>query len=107
MPFDPISWAVGYAASQGANSLVHKIFDVGAYGEIQAAAMKWSSELPEDIRTPSKALFDIELSEQSSQSRNKLKQAILELHKVPTEGEWLDALNRIVGIQAKGTWTGR
>jgi hypothetical protein len=92
MPFDPISWALGYVASRGANSLVQQIFDMGAYREIQAAAAKWSSDLPEDIRTPSQALFDIELTEQSSQSRSKLKQAILELHKVPTEGEWFDAL---------------
>ena len=95
MPFDPVSWAVGYVATKGANALLERIFDVGAYGEIQAAATKWSSDLPESIRTPSQALFDIESdikSEQSSLSRNKLKQAILELHKVPTEREWFDAL---------------
>jgi hypothetical protein len=96
MPFDPVSWAVGYVATKSANSLLERIFDVGAYGEIQAAATKWASDLPESIRTPSQALFDIESdiesTEKSSQSRNKLKQAILELHKIPTEGEWFEAL---------------
>jgi fido (protein-threonine AMPylation protein) len=92
MPFDPVSWAVGYVASRGANSLLEKIFDVGAYGEIQAAAEKWSSDLPENIRTPSRALFDIDSNEQFSPSRSKLKKAIEELHKVPTEGQWFNAL---------------
>jgi fido (protein-threonine AMPylation protein) len=92
MPFDPVSWAVGFAATKTANTLVEKIFDVGAYGDIQKAAMEWAAELPEDIRTPSQALFDVEAIEQSSQSRSKLKEIILELHKVPTEEEWFDAL---------------
>jgi hypothetical protein len=59
MPFDPITWAVGYGANKGASVLLEKIFDVGAYYEIQKAAEKWASELPIDIRTPSEALFDI------------------------------------------------
>jgi Fic/DOC family len=94
MPFDPVSWAVGYAASKATSSLLEKIFDVGAYREIQGAATKWSSELPEDIRTPSEALFDTERSEDEwdSLSRLKLKRVILELHKIPTAQEWFDAL---------------
>jgi hypothetical protein len=94
MPFDPITWAVGYAASKGASVLLEKVFDDGAYGEIQRAVWKWSAELPEDIRTPAEALFDIDSAEdeETSKSRIKLKQAILELHKVPTEDEWFRAL---------------
>ena len=92
MPFDPVSWAIGFAATKSATSLVEKIFDLGAYGEIQKAATEWASELPENVQTPSQALFDIEAIEQSSQSRSKLKEVILELHKVPTEEEWFDAL---------------
>jgi hypothetical protein len=92
MPFDPISWAVGYAASKGANSLLEKVFDVGALGQVQMAAAKWASQLPEEIRTPSQALFDFESVDKASLSRSKLKQAILELHRIPTEDEWFDAL---------------
>lgn len=94
MPFDPVTWAVGYVASRGASALIEKVFDTGAYAEIQAAAAKWSSELPDEIRTPAEALFDIDSAEagESSLSRNKLKQAILELHNVPTEDEWFRAL---------------
>jgi fido (protein-threonine AMPylation protein) len=94
MPFDPVTWAVGYTASRGASALLGKVFDVGAYGEIRAAATKWSSELPDEIQTPAEALFDIDLAEgeEASPSRTKLKKAILELHTIPTEDEWFAAL---------------
>jgi fido (protein-threonine AMPylation protein) len=94
MPFDPVTWALGYVASQGASMLLKRIFDMGAYDEIQAAAVKWSSNLPEEIRTPSEALLEIDPAEfeEASVSRNKLKRTILELHNVPTEEEWFDAL---------------
>jgi len=70
------------------------MFDTGAYSEIQAVAAKWSSDLPVEIRTPCEALFDVDLIDigQPALSRNKLKQAILDLHNVPTEDEWFDAL---------------
>jgi len=94
MPFDPLTWAVGYSASKSASSLLERVFDVGALGEIKAAAAKWSSELPNEIQTPAEALFDIDSSEtrEGFPNRNKLKQAILELHNVPNEDEWFHAL---------------
>ena len=94
MSFDPVTWAVGYTASKGATTLLARVFDDGAYAEIQAAASKWSSDLPDEIRTPSEALFDIDPTEtaEDSTNRRKLKAAIVELHKVPTEEEWFDAL---------------
>ena len=61
MPFDPITWALGYAASQGASALIEKIFDVGAHSEIRAAAAAWASELPEEIRTSSGRLYSISI----------------------------------------------
>jgi len=94
MPFDPITWALGYAASQGASALIEKIFDVGAHSEIRAAAAAWASELPEEIRTSSEALFNFDMLETggAGPSRSKLKKTILELHNIPSENQWFGAL---------------
>lgn len=95
MPFDLIAWGAGYGATKGVSALLEKIFDVGAYQEIQAAGEKWSSELPDPIRTPADALFSINLANkpnQDSGSQAKLKEAMIELHNVPTENQWYDAL---------------
>ncbi len=94
MPFDILAWGVGFAASKGAGAVLEKVFAYGAYEEIQAAASKWSFALPAEIRTPADALFNAETrdADEEGLSRTKLKKAILELHKVPSEEEWLDAL---------------
>jgi len=90
--FDPVSWGVGFVANRATNLLLSKVFDVGALGEIRAAAEKWSAGLPENIRTPSHALFEVGNDEDDLESKSKLKQSLLELHKVPTAEEWFDAL---------------
>ncbi len=95
MPFDPIGWAIGYASSKGATALLAKVFDCGAYETILKAAEKWSQDLPKPIRTPAAALFDIDRTDHTAETpshRQKLKDAILNLHKVPTEEEWYEAL---------------
>ena len=95
MPFDPITWAIGYTASKSATALISKIFDDGAYSKIREAAREWSQELPGEIRTPVESLFDIVTIEPDKgigSHSQKLKSAILELNTVPTEEEWFDAL---------------
>ncbi len=87
--FDPISWALGFGATQATKALLDRLFPKDLRRKLGEVSREWADSLPDQISTSPEAIM---AAEPSGPARERL-QARLYLHKqAPTEAEWSEAL---------------
>jgi len=88
MAFDPISWAIGFGATQVAKTLLEH-FDGGLRSNLRNVAANWSKSLPVEIYTPPEVVFH---DNGSGPARERLQLKLILHNQVPDESFWYDAL---------------
>ena len=89
MAFDPISWALGFGATQVARNLLNKLFSKDLRESLAAVGDEWSCNLPHVIATPASALLE---SDELGPEREKLQIRLYLHNQVPDESLWFGAL---------------
>ncbi|MEI6882777.1 MAG: Fic family protein [Bacteroidota bacterium] len=92
MAFDPITWALGFGATQGAKSLIDRLYNEDLRSKLTKAAEKWSDSLPDDIRISPAVLLDLD---DNGQFREELQLCLFLHNKVPDELLWYQALAEV------------
>lgn len=91
LPFDPLSWGLGFIATRATSSLIERLWGQTLQSRLAAEAAEWAGGLPENISMPAEVVFDAG-SESPGAARQRL-QAVLYLHsRVPSAKDWLEAL---------------
>lgn len=94
MAFDPLSWAIGFSLSTGANWLKNKALAKDLAAGLLSEVKDWAGGLPEEAAVVPEALFPGIQLEAGAEDRPALSELrrTLEENKIPTEAQWLDAL---------------
>jgi hypothetical protein len=93
MPFDPLTWFLGFVFTQTSNKALGALKSNKLSARIERATKEWASELPEGCGVVPEALQHT-LSTQSSgdeQAREQLAR-LLESYTIPSVEEWHAAL---------------
>lgn len=88
MAFDPISWAIGFVATQVGKTLLEH-FNGGLRSKLSNVAANWSKSLPSEIYTPPEVVFH---DDGSGPARERLQVRLILQNQVPDESLWYDAL---------------
>lgn len=88
MAFDPISWAIGFGATQVAKTLLEH-FNGGLRSKLSNVAANWSMSLPDRIYTRPEVVFH---DDGSGPARERLQVRLFLHNQVPDESLWYDAL---------------
>ena len=100
MAFDPISWALGFVLSHGANSVLRQFRTDDLAQKLNQAVEEWAAALPAALRDlQPESLFDIAASsdpehvatDNTPESRAALGQGITDKH-IPSARLWQEAL---------------
>lgn len=89
MMFDPISWAIGFGATQSARALIGKLYPDDLRARLADVAQKWADQLPDGIRIDPSLLMD---SSGVGPSREKLQIRLFLHNHPPGEDLWFFAL---------------
>lgn len=93
MPFDPLSWALGFGLSKTATWLLDKNFSPDLQGNLIREASAWSGSLPESLWLDVATLFApcSESDALPTESRDRLH-ASLRDERIPSLADWHQAL---------------
>lgn len=89
MPFDPISWGLGFGATQATKKLLEHLFNSDIRSELIKVANEWSESLPQEISTPAEVVFGIN---DTGPERERLQLRLILHNQVPDETLWFNAL---------------
>ncbi len=94
MSFDPLSWALGFAATRTTQWLFSKLFTEKLPAKLLAAAQDWAKQVTEEIRPIPDALFSEQYEELDEKERPCLTHLRNSLNqdRIPTRNDWLHAL---------------
>ncbi len=90
MPFEPITWLLGYTLTRATNLNFEKHFSIELPKKLADVARLWAGELPPDASLWSEALLP-DATAENLPYRDHL-QAVIDKPQVPTQSEWFDAL---------------
>ncbi len=95
MPFDPISWGVGFVLTNAAKKGIESAFPPSLRKTLEKAIREWSSSVSESAYLDPNTLFSVvdpsSATEMDRPAQRCLQRRILELV-IPIQQEWLDAL---------------
>lgn len=87
--FDPISWAIGFGATQSARALISKLYPDDLRDRLADVAQKWAKQLPDEVRIdPSLIMTSCGVGP----SREKLQIRLFLHNHPPSEDLWFYAL---------------
>lgn len=89
MPFDPITWALGFGATQSTRRLLGHLFNKDVRDALSKVANKWSASLPDEITTSPDVVLN---AEGSGPARERLQLRLFLHNRVPDEDLWFEAL---------------
>jgi hypothetical protein len=89
MPFDPITWGLGFGASQATKKLLEHLFNSDIRTQLSKVADEWSESLPQGISTPAEVVFGIN---DTGPARERLQLRLILHNQVPDETLWFNAL---------------
>lgn len=92
MGWDPLSWALGFAATSVAGKFLERSNN-SLIKRLRKTALKWERSLPSGSEILAKALFSMSpsIEEQEASPRKRLAE-VIEEGGVPTDEQWLNAL---------------
>jgi hypothetical protein len=109
MPFDPLTWAIGFAAGKAATKFLDKLVGLASKDdltrELELSFESWARELPESAAVEPQTLATVLFSESQAEPGpagvalgTKLKE-----HELPSEETWLAALTeRWLEVASRG-----
>ena len=91
MPFDPVSWGLGFVLTRVSSKLLDKAFAGDLRARLEREVENWANELPPDRSVVSAALFpDLSLSTVDRPALEAIRHT-MESDKIPSEEQWLEA----------------
>lgn len=95
MPFDPFTWAAGYALTAAAKKGIELAFPPSLWKDLEKDIKEWSKSLPESCSVDPRVLFDPSIRSHASESESgaikEIRSSLNELT-IPTVQQWTDAL---------------
>ncbi len=89
MPFDPISWALGFGATKATKNLLEHLFNSDFLKKLSKVGDSWSESLPKEMYTPSEVIFGIN---DFGPARELLQKCLIFDNQVPNKALWFNAL---------------
>ena len=98
MPFDPLSWALGYVLSKAADKALKRTAQGDLTKELRKDALEWASELPAGLQglnaqiVPRTLFSHLQTSEDEIVPKQKVLADAIREKKIPSQSLWVDAL---------------
>jgi hypothetical protein len=94
MPFDPLTWGLGFALNRLTARLLSPSGADILQNRLRVAEHEWSQQLPSELSVHYKQVFgeaNADLDPDSRPARFRLQESLITRGIVPSEREWLDA----------------